>query len=328
MEIIWLSEAAREWADQVHQGRAPHALLVSGVPGVGKRALVAWMAAQRFGLANRPAVVSHPAEKPTHADLHWIEPEADKRSIGIDQVRALVADIALTSYSGLGKMAVIEPADAMTRSASNSLLKTLEEPAGDALIVLIADRTGDLPATIVSRCQRRLVRPPDSDVAVGWLEATAGRADWRALLELAGGGPLLALESQDLLDEARAMQKEWAAVAGGGASPIDTAQRWARLDLDFVLDWLIRTMRSLIDFTSGVSGGDDSVGLPESVLTRIDRRNMFCYLDSVMHLRSQPAGSYNPQLALESLLIDWATGLRDCQNMTRRGGALPAATID
>jgi len=45
------------------------------------------------------------------------------------------------------------------------------------------------------------------------------------------------------------------------------------------------------------------------VLQRIDRRNLFCYLDGINRLRGQPAGSYNVQLTFESLLIDWALGI-------------------
>ena len=45
------------------------------------------------------------------------------------------------------------------------------------------------------------------------------------------------------------------------------------------------------------------------MLKRMDRRNLFCYLDTINRLRGQPAGSYNVQLTLESLLIDWANGL-------------------
>ncbi len=327
MKIEWLQSAADEWDAQVGQGREPHALLVTGSPGIGKRAWVSWIAARRFELPMADAVV-HPYDRPTHADLHWVAPEADKRTIGIDQVRALVADIVLTSYSGKGKMAVIEPADTMTRSAANSLLKTLEEPAGDALIVLIADRTGDLPATIVSRCQRRIVRPPEAGAAIAWLQSAGGNADWPALLELVGGGPLLALDSQELLEEARTMSKEWVAIVGGEQSPIDTAQRWARLNTEFVLDWLIRAVRELVDRTSGLVSAGESTGVPDSVLTRIDRRNLFCYLDSVVQLRNQPPGSFNPQLALESLLIEWATGLSDCRDVMRRGDALPSAATN
>ena len=69
---------------------------------------------------------------PEHPDLRWIAPPEDKESIGIEQIRDLVDDMGLTSYEGGGKVAVIEPANAMTVNAANSLLKTLEEPPGDA----------------------------------------------------------------------------------------------------------------------------------------------------------------------------------------------------
>ena len=87
--------------------------------------------------------------------MRWISTPEDKKSIGIEQIRVLVAERNdLTSYEGFGKVAVIEPANEMTVNAANSLLKTLEEPPGDTLLVLVADRVGKLPATIFSRCQR------------------------------------------------------------------------------------------------------------------------------------------------------------------------------
>jgi hypothetical protein len=83
------------------------------------------------------------------------------------------------------------------------------------------------------------------------------------------------------------------------------------LEAPFVLDWLARQVQqgALLGLTgenTGVSGVID-----ESVLKRIDRRNLFCYLDIINGLRGQPAGSFNKQLTLESLLIDWAEGLKN-----------------
>ncbi|NIQ44609.1 MAG: DNA polymerase III subunit delta', partial [Pseudomonas stutzeri] len=69
-------------------------------------------------------------------------------------------NLQLTSYEGRGKVAVIEPANTMTTSAANSLLKTLEEPPGDTLLILVADRIGRLPPTVFSRCQRIDFAPP------------------------------------------------------------------------------------------------------------------------------------------------------------------------
>jgi hypothetical protein len=52
----------------------------------------------------------------------------------------------------------------------------------------------------------------------------------------------------------------------------------------------------------------------------MDRRNLFCYLDRINRLRGQPKGSYNVQLTLETLLIDWADGLADAGSDTDLGG--------
>jgi hypothetical protein len=54
--------------------------------------------------------------------------------------------------------------------------------------------------------------------------------------------------------------------------------------------------------------------VPDFVLQRMDRRKLFCYLDIINRIRGQADGSYNVQLTLESLLIDWANGLKDCRS--------------
>ena len=137
MEITWLKSFASAWLDRAAHGRIPHAVLLTGAAGVGKRAAAIWIAAQRLGIKTPGDLPSFPVERLEHADLHWIAPPDDKQAIGIDQIRALVAAFSMTSYEGGGKVAVIEPANAMTTNAANSLLKTLEEPSGDALLILV-----------------------------------------------------------------------------------------------------------------------------------------------------------------------------------------------
>ena len=293
-ELKWLTDYATGWLDRVDHGRVPHAVLLIGPAGVGKRAFAAWMAAQKLGI-NESDVPRYPPAIAEHADLRWVAPAEDKEAIGIDQVRELVAEFGLTSYEGAGKVAVIEPANAMTTNAANSLLKTLEEPPGDALLILVADRLGRLPATIFSRCQRIDVAIPSEAVSLEWLDRQQPGADWPAALRLAGNAPLAALTALDQLDTYAAMQQEFADVAGGRVSPLEVAARWTRLEAPFVLDWMARQVQEAI--------------VDDSVQQRMDRRNLFCYLDIINRLRGQPKGSYNVQLTLESLLIDWAEGL-------------------
>jgi DNA polymerase-3 subunit delta' len=309
MQINWLTQFAQTWLDRAEQGRVPHAVLLTGPAGVGKRAAATWIAAKRLGIGSPGDLPGYPVEVLEHADLHWITPPEDKEAIGIDQIRELVSEFGLTSYEGGGKVAIIEPANAMTTNAANSLLKTLEEPPGDALLILVADRTGRLPATIFSRCQRIEIALPSEAQGLAWLDKLQPGATWAEALRLAGGAPIAAILALAQLDAHATMTRDFAAVARGKVSPLEVAARWARLDTPFVLDWLARQIQQVILV---VSSGRQNVTAPridESVLKRMDRRNLFCYLDIVNRLRGQPSGTYNVQLTLESLLIDWATGL-------------------
>ena len=312
MEIPWLNQFTANWRSSVRHGRAPHALMLLGAEGTGKRCAAAWLARCRLGLSPLDSEPQYPLTLPQHADLRWLSPPEDKQSVGIEQIRELVASLSLTSYEGGGKVAVIDPANAMTASAANSLLKTLEEPPGDTLLILIADRVGYLPATIFSRCQRvSIALPPERD-SLDWLQRlklSSGSGGWPAALREAGNAPLAAVRSLERMEETAAMARDFAALPAHEASPLEVAGRWAKQEPAFVLNWLCRQVQLCILRVFGglvaVAGG----GVSDSVLQRIDRRNLFCYLDDINKLRSQPAGSFNVQLTLESLLIDWAGGL-------------------
>ncbi len=312
MIIDWLSNFAQGWTDRLEHGRSPHAVLLTGSEGVGKRAAATWIAARRLGIGATGELPEYPVQALEHADLHWIAPLDDKEAIGIAQIRDLVAEFSLTSYEGGGKVAVIEPANAMTTNAANSLLKTLEEPAGDALLILIADRMGKLPATIFSRCQRIDLALPSEAEGLAWLDRLQPGASWIEALHLAGNAPLAAITALEQLDTHATMTRDFSAVAKGGASALEVAARWARLDARFVLDWLARQVQQAIFVAVSGRRGGATTAIDESVVKRMDRRNLFCYLDIINGLRGQPSGSYNVHLTLESLLIDWAEGLENC----------------
>lgn len=294
---------------RLEQGRVPHAVLLLGPAGTGKRATAVWMARHCLGLREAGPLPEYPLEVPEHADLRWICCPPDKHTIGIDQIRSLVNALNLTSYAGAGKVAVIESAHLMTANAANSLLKTLEEPAGDALIVLIADRAGRLPATIFSRCQRINFNRPSDAESLKWLDRLQPGTLWSKSLQAAGGGPLSAIAALDRLSDTNKMAKEFAAIAERRLSPLSVAARWAKYEPGFVLDWLCAQIQQCIYRLSGGAVSGRSPDLPDSVLYHIDRRNLFCYLDTINRLRGQAAGSFNVQLTLDSLLIDWADGL-------------------
>ena len=312
MEISWHREFAKSWRDRILHKRLPHAVLLAGPIGVGKRSAAAWIARQSLGMRPVEALPVHPPAQLEHPDLRWITPPEDKQAIGIEQIRELIDNLSLTSFGGGGKVAVIEPANAMTVNAANSLLKTLEEPPGDTLLVLIADRVGRLPATIFSRCQRIQFAPPSETQALKWLDQLRPGAAWADALRVAGGAPVAAIAALDNLETSTTMAGDFNAIGHGDRSPIEVAARWAKLDPAFVLNWLAQQVQLAAIANSAGRDRADGVAIDNSVLLHMDRRNLFCYLDIINRLRGQPGGSYNVRLTLEGLLIDWADGLKDC----------------
>ena len=312
MELFWLDAFAKSWRDRVLQNRLPHAVLLLGPVGTGKRCAATWMSRISLGIEPEGDLPEYPVQWPEHADLRWIAPPEDKDAIGIEQIRELVADLSLTSYSGRGKVAVIEPANRMTANAANSLLKTLEEPEGDALLILVADRIGRLPATIFSRCQRIDFGAPATDTALAWLDQLRPGNAWAEALRVAGGAPLAAITAHESLDTGNGMARDLNQLGQGKGSAIEVAARWAKLDTGFVLDWLARQVQESIVAIAAGRQRAPGLAIDDFVLRRMDRPNLFCYLDIINRLRGQPGGSYNVQLTLEGLLIDWADGLAEC----------------
>jgi DNA polymerase III delta prime subunit len=93
-------------------------------------------------------------DRRTHPDIHFIEAASDKKMISIEQIREIVADATLRPYEGRNKVFIVYPADGLSVSGSNSLLKTLEEPARDTTFLLITRSPDLLLPTIRSRSQQ------------------------------------------------------------------------------------------------------------------------------------------------------------------------------
>ncbi len=152
-------EAALEFLHRAHRsGRLAHGYLFTGANGSGKRRLasqLAWLLHRgEGGEPTQGAGLTLP-------DVHLIEPESKSRIIRVEQTRELEKALQMRSSLGGRKVAIIVDADRMNAAASNSFLKTLEEPPANSLLLLLTAHPEMLLDTILSRCiQVPLLAPP------------------------------------------------------------------------------------------------------------------------------------------------------------------------
>ncbi len=92
-------------------------------------------------------------ERHIHPDVHFIEVTGDRKLISIEQIREIVSGATFRPFEGRNKVFIIDPADGLSPSGSNSLLKTLEEPTRDTTFLLLTRSPDLLLPTIRSRCQ-------------------------------------------------------------------------------------------------------------------------------------------------------------------------------
>jgi len=140
-------------------------------------------------------------ESEQHADIHWFRPI--KGSIVIDQVRELEKYVYYKPYEAKKKLFIICDAQNLTEESSNALLKTLEEPTKDSIIILIANDSAALLPTISSRCQKVIFNALDEavikDILIQKYKLPLTHAHF--ISYLAEGSPGRALEFKDLRED-------------------------------------------------------------------------------------------------------------------------------
>ncbi len=300
----WLARTRAQVQTAATRDRLPHALLVQAASGLGAESLALWIAA--FALCETRATAPcgqcgacRLTAAGNHPDLLWVTRVEDARQIQIDQIRALCDVLALKSYRGGYKVAVVVPADLMNANAANALLKTLEEPPPQSLLILCSARPSRLPATVVSRCQRLAIATPPRDGALDWLNAQDPTADWSHILDFAAGAPLRALDLRanafDELD--RDMTRAVAQLAMRELDIPSTAERWAKNSLETRLEWIETWITDSIRGALLQPAGLQSSGGIRKI------RDLYGVLDRARDMRLELNTSLNLQLAAEELLL-------------------------
>jgi DNA polymerase-3 subunit delta' len=153
-EVIGQDNPIKVLRRAIATDRVPHAYLFSGIEGCGKMKTALALIEELFcesrnGCGTCPSCRHVGALQ--HPDLHIIEP--DGQFIKIDQIRELQSTLNYRPYEAPKKACIIDGADRLNPAAGNALLKTLEEPPGHALLILLTSRRSMVLPTILSRCQ-------------------------------------------------------------------------------------------------------------------------------------------------------------------------------
>lgn len=313
----WLQSTLEQLIEDAESNRLAHALLLSAAPGAGVSEFAGEIASFRLcsnAQIDQTAQVRIGAcgqckscelvKSGSHPDLIILEPEGAADIIKVDQVRALVEQMSKTPQIGDWKVALLRPAHRLNANAANALLKVLEEPAGQSLLILATERPQILLPTVRSRCTQIRLPSPSMEQAKTYLQALGidSALASEALTEL-GPKPLMIADwaGSDLMASWKSILSEIRELEGGRSNVVKAAMAAKNLDFGLLLNWLVdyaaRKMKDAVK-----DGATDSCN--------IDLQRFRSYepvyaalLDAKRTLDS--GANPNSQLTLESIFLDW-----------------------
>ena len=254
-------------------------------------------------------------ESSANPDYLQIDLLEGKQQIGVDQIRAMNAFLGLTrSFKGQ-RVVLISQAERMNLNAANSLLKSLEEPADNSVIIVLSAKASSLLPTIKSRCQLLHLPTPNKQQAISWLQnqhqiKEHPQTALEQALEISQGKPLTALNvlasDNDLLKSRAELLKDISEIVQEHVSITDIAKKWHKKDSEPLLDWQLGWVQQLLK----ASHINTSTIIPENhgLKTIEDNLHLVKLWELYDHLLRQKQlvhTSVNPQIFLENMLVLW-----------------------
>jgi len=319
--LPWFNESCAQLAEGHQHDRLGHAWLLSGHHGIGKKMLAEHFA--KYLLCTDPRATGpcescddcHLFNIGNHPDYSLVEPE--KKLITVDQIRESIHFAQNTSRRGGMKVLLFVPAEAMNLNAANALLKLLEEPPRQTLLLLVSHQPGLLLATLRSRCQHLRCPLPPFQMAKTWLEQQEGfTGQPETVLLLTGGAPLRAMSISDPGTTAARMTllEALVAILNKTVTPISAAKKCEKIGITACIEYLMLGVADLLaSCQSGRSLADpalqplaDQLKLREpSAIFSLRLHETYNILVEARKV-ALASNNANPQLMLESLFAHWS----------------------
>lgn len=313
IEYPWFSSITANLSTALTNDRLPHALLIQAPFHSGKadyafalsQSLLCSQVSDLSGVCGKCKSCQLFAAG-THPDFYSLDKLVDtkgkqKKSIGIDQVRELTTKLQDTAQLGGYRIAVIHSVESMTTASFNALLKTLEEPGNNTILILLANNLGGVPATIRSRCQ--MLKPDLSEVSlVKWLASKTGGKDSDIKTALANcfWAPLAALSfiQEDGASQLNAFSNQLDAVLLNQHTPADLLSQVDTID-ESLIDQMANYFHIVEKNRLLAQGNDIYQQVPDKLIFQL-------YAKLLDLKRAQQAGSnLQIRLQIEVILIQW-----------------------
>ncbi len=299
----------------ISSDRLAHAYLFEGPEGVGKRLVALALVRAVFclegtGCGNCSAC--RKVDHHNHPDLHLLE--AEGTLIKIEQVRALQKELSYRPLEAPKKICLIDGAEKMNPAAGNALLKTLEEPSGEALLILLSAKPEKVLSTIRSRCQRlpfsRLPQQLLQQVLIERLEVDEVQGHILAALSEGSFKKAFGKDRDLYLEKRRSLLKAVTALSPGSILPLFELAEEIAEDKDRlgeILDILQAFYRDLLLHKHGRPESEmvnlDLADKIRRVAARASVPALLRKLEAIDASRHQLERNVNRQLAMEVLLL-------------------------
>ena len=308
----WLLDDAQRLLSAINNHRVHHALLVTGIEGIGRQPFCQWLS-EALLCSDRTAQgacgqcsACRQLLADAHPDYLAVLPEGANAGIKIDSVRDMVDWLQLTAGQGSYRVALLTEANGLNRHAANSLLKTLEEPAAHAVLILSTARAGALPATVRSRCQSITLKMHDRPAAIDWLSEHCD--DPKSALQQANDGPYTALHQLDSQQQANTdlLIKAWSDLFLHKGSVGRIADSLNQLECSECLVMFARlsAMAARHHNRVALAANPATALVIAETYDRLHCEQWFTLYDRLLELHRSQSASFKTQAVLEGLFAD------------------------